>query len=275
MRGVASNVTTRRADFSVADNGTLAWRPGRAAEAQVTTFDRGGRSSLGPGISHGFSTPAMRLPSDVDWEGWEPGGRRLIGWRSGALVARDAAGGEVEELGTLAETVTKVFALSPDRTVTLGRVGGRVEWARVREMGEAHSWTPIVDVDESQVDASFSPDGGFVLYTTQPGGVYVQPFPGTGRRQRIDPKGVDPVWRGDGKEIVYVREDAVRSVVVSRSAVGLTLGEPQRLFGGLRLPPGYVAQSQTLAVSRDGSRIYFTQGVSQPASDVIHVMIER
>jgi hypothetical protein len=38
VRGVASQPGLARADFSVADNGTIAWRPGRAALAQVVAF---------------------------------------------------------------------------------------------------------------------------------------------------------------------------------------------------------------------------------------------
>jgi len=299
VRGVASNVNLSRADFSIADNGTLAWRPGRAAEAQVTAFDRRGNqlgTSGPPGAMDIVSvspaddsrlltaepfwlltageTARGSLPAGVTWVGWEPGGQRLVGRRDGALVARQVAGGELETIGAIAGAVSTFFAMSPDRTAVLGRVAGRVAWARVRDMADAGAWTPIFDVDESQVDATFSPDGSFVLYTAD-GGVYVQPFPGPGRRQLIDASGRDPVWRGDGKEILYVREDAVWSVAVSRSAGDVTLGTPERLFSGLRLPPGYVAESQPLAVSRDGSRIYFLQGVPQPAGDVIHVRIER
>src|SRR5437899_6498177 len=42
VRGVASQPGLMRADFSVAQDGTIAWRPGRAALAQVTVFDRKG-----------------------------------------------------------------------------------------------------------------------------------------------------------------------------------------------------------------------------------------
>src|SRR5207237_4459705 len=42
VRGVASQPGLMRADFSVAQDGTVAWRPGRAALAQVTGFVRKG-----------------------------------------------------------------------------------------------------------------------------------------------------------------------------------------------------------------------------------------
>ena len=43
IKEVASQPSLFRADFSVADNGTIAWRPGRAALSQLVTFDRQGR----------------------------------------------------------------------------------------------------------------------------------------------------------------------------------------------------------------------------------------
>lgn len=130
-------------------------------------------------------------------------------------------------------------------------------------MAFARAWTPMADTDESQVDASFSSDVHFVLSVSGTG-IYAQPFPGPGRRQLIAEDGVDPVWRGDGKEIVFVRSGAVWSVAVSTSGGALMPGAPQRLLGGVQPAPSAVAQSQSLAVSRDGSRFFLVQGVQQP-----------
>jgi len=44
-------------------------------------------------------------------------------------------------------------------------------------------------------------------------------------------------------------------------------------FGLLVLAPASVAQSQSLAVSRDGSRFDVVQAVKQPVGDVIHLKI--
>jgi len=53
----------------------------------------------------------------------------------------------------------------------------------------------------------------------------------------------------------------------------LTFGAPRKLFSGLRLPGGTVASSIPLAVSRDGSRIFWAQAIEQPESNVIHIKI--
>ncbi len=45
------------------------------------------------------------------------------------------------------------------------------------------------------------------------------------------------------------------------------------LFSGLRLPNGLNGSSHPLAVSQDGSRIYFVQAIEQPAnSNFINIL---
>lgn len=80
------------------------------------------------------------------------------------------------------------------------------------------------------------------------------------------------MWRKDGKEILYLDRDRVWSVRVNPSGGEVRASDPELLFpvrsleGGRRV--NGIAQ---LAVSRDGSRIYYQQPVEQPDSDVIHV----
>jgi Tol biopolymer transport system component len=53
-----------------------------------------------------------------------------------------------------------------------------------------------------------SPDGHWVAYMSRESGrqeIYVAPFPGPGRQTRVSPAGgLDPAWRADGREIVYL-----------------------------------------------------------------------
>ena len=302
-RGVASQPGLMRAEFSVARDGTVAWRPGQAALAQVIVFDRRGAviGAAGPPgpIESVFVSPTdnsrllvmgrdrwlvdvgqagrVALPGEVDWFNWSPDGARIMGsQRDGRLVSRlaDGAGG-IDSIGQLPQELSDPKMLSPDGKFLLARrpASGGAAWAPVPEIAAAAAWTPLVASDELHADLSFSPDGRFVLYDVFRGdGVYVQPFPGPGRRQLVDQKGIDAVWRGDGKEIVFTRDNAVWSVAVTTSGGSLVLGSPQRLFEGVRRAPGAVAQSQGLAVSRDGSRFFLVQGVEQPEADVIHVM---
>jgi serine/threonine protein kinase/WD40 repeat protein len=299
VRGVASQPGLMRADFSVAQDGTVAWRPGRAALSEVTVFDRKG-SVLGaagpPGaIETVFVSPSddsrllvtgteawlvnvgqsarVALPRDTQWFNWSPDGARVLGLSEGSsLVARPADSiSSIDRIGQLPQGSFYPRVLSPDGKFILGRLPhtGAARWVRLSDLA-AGVWTPLVGSDELLNDLSFSPDGRFVFYSGP--GIYVQPFPGPGRRQLIDERGIDPVWRGDGKEIVFVRDNAVWSVAVTGSAGTPTFGAPERLFEGVRRAPSAVGQSQGLAVSRDGSRFFLVQGLEQPDTNVIHVM---
>src|SRR6185503_16852882 len=103
ISGVGSQPALRRADFSVATNGTVAWRPGKAAMAQVTMLDRQGAllGAVGPAGSFDsvYLSPAdgsrllaaadssdwllnvsdrarVPLPHDTHWAAWTADGRR-------------------------------------------------------------------------------------------------------------------------------------------------------------------------------------------------------
>jgi serine/threonine protein kinase len=299
VRGVASQPGLMRADFSVAQDGTVAWRPGRAALSQVTVFDRKGSviGAAGPpgAIETVFVSPSddsrllvigaeawlvevgqsghLALPRDTQWFNWSPDGTRVLGLsEESSLVARlaDSVSG-IDQIARLPPGSFYPKVISPDGKFVLGRLPhtGAARWVRLSDLA-AGAWSPLVGSDELLNDLSFSPDGRFVFYSGL--GIYVQPFPGPGRRQLIDERGIDPVWRGDGKEIVFVRDNAVWSVAVTSSAGMPTFGPPERLFEGVRRAPSAVGQSQGLAVSRDGSRFFLVQGLEQPDTNVIHVM---
>jgi hypothetical protein len=103
--------------------------------------------------------------------------------------------------------------------------------------------------------------------------LFVQRFPGPDRRRKIASPGRYPEWRADGKEIVYVDADGVSSVSVARVGDDLQFGTPNRLFEAAFRPPAGVPlfTARWLAVSRDGSRIFYTQRIEQPEANIIHV----
>ena len=120
--------------------------------------------------------------------------------------------------------------------------------------------------------AAGSESGG--IYTG--GGIYVQPYPGRALRQQVTNRGNYPVWRKDGKEIVYLDEHQGRnhiwSVPVAVSGGDFSQKPASALFPA-RLPATTFGDLNFLAVSRDGSRFYIPQAVEQPDSDVIHVRL--
>jgi eukaryotic-like serine/threonine-protein kinase len=142
-----------------------------------------------------------------------------------------------------------------------------------------------VQTGETISHARFSPDGRWIVYTASSagggaggvysgGGTYVQPYPGPGLRQQLTSRGNYPVWRKDGREIVYLDEfqgqSYIWSVPVTAPGGEFRPGTPSPLFPA-RLPATTFGDLNFLAVSRDGSRFYIPQAVEQPESDVIHV----
>ena len=82
------------------------------------------------------------------------------------------------------------------------------------------------------------------------------------------------MWRKDGKEILYLDSDRIWSVRVDTSDNELHPSAPELLFAVRSLEGGRrVNGIAQLAVSRDGSRIFYQQPVEQPDSDVIHVRV--
>jgi hypothetical protein len=88
----------------------------------------------------------------------------------------------------------------------------------------------LVQTDELVGYAKFSPDTRWILYKAQPrdqrrGGIYVQPFPDPGLRKQIASatRALSPVWRADGKEILYYDDNHIWSVGVEKVWGGVAL----------------------------------------------------
>ena len=301
-QGVASqpSMTVHAADFSVARNGTVAWRPGTAAVSQVIVFDRQGNQLGATGPVGSFGTlvlspddrqalvwsertrlleigqpGSLTLPDEVVWFGWSTDKSKLIGIRDGALVVMSASGsGAVAVLRPYAGDLFRGLAdLSSDGKQLLGVNENIVEVTVEERPGET---APRVLVQNCArcFTPRFSPDGQWFVYGDRTSGendVYVQPLNGSSARRQIAASGRSAVWRRDGKEIVYLGPDGLMSVTVEKSGSELRFSAPVKLFSGLRIPAGSIAGDTPLAISRDGSRIFWLQGVEQPESNIIHV----
>jgi Tol biopolymer transport system component len=96
---------------------------------------------------------------------------------------------------------------------------------------------PIVETPFNETNAQFSPDGHWIAYQSDESGrveIYVQPFPGPGRRVRISGSGgVQARWRRDGKELFYLASDNRLMAVpiqVDPSGENIEPGTPVPLF---------------------------------------------
>lgn len=82
--------------------------------------------------------------------------------------------------------------------------------------------------------ARFAPDGRWIAYNDIESGrfqVFVVPFPPTGERWQISTSGgVQPEWRGDGRELFYLDPAGTLMAVDIRSLPSFEAGPPRRLF---------------------------------------------
>ena len=303
---VASSPSFGIAHFSVSRTGAVAWRPGTAGLSLVTIFDRQGKEVGTAGSPSVIQTLRLspdetRLLAGLNGTAWllepgQPGQQPLKQGDRETLWSRDGSAffdtvpwaGENQRVverpvagdGTVRELVKppglgRLEDISPDgKTVLFSRGALDTAVFSYRLDGTEKEPKSLVQSSETVSHARFSPDGQSIMYTVAQSGIYVQPFPGPGLRKQVTSRGNYPVWRKDGREIVYLDDDQgknyIWSVPVTGSGEEFRAGTPARLFPA-RLPATTYGDLNFLVVSRDGSRFFIPQAVEQPGSDVINV----
>ena len=107
-------------------------------------------------------------------------------------------------------------------------------WALDMESYEAKA---VLTGPSDQTYASLSPDGRYMAFSSDESGqeqIYVQSYPAAAGRwmvsgDKIAGRASQPRWRGDGKELYYVRGSALVAVPVATEG-GFTFGTPRFLF---------------------------------------------
>jgi dipeptidyl aminopeptidase/acylaminoacyl peptidase len=110
--------------------------------------------------------------------------------------------------------------------------------------------------------ARVSPDGRWLAYMSDESGrreIYVQPFPGGGRKWLISTDGGnEPVWSRDGRRLFYVNGDKMMAVDVTTQAA-FSAGSPRVLHEG-RFVSGWELTGTTgYDVATDGRRFLRVQ----------------
>jgi hypothetical protein len=306
IQGLASATMFGNAHFSVSSRGAVVWRPGKAARAQLTWFDRKGHilGLAGPVDSWGI----VQLSPDER--------------RTAALVGRAQVASlrilEIDKSSflTLPPSPNRILTFSclwlpgGDRILYIEREprktgaedllveqsasgGGIHDWGRAPDhylkslsadgkqlvvYSAGSSWivpfppdgsSPRVVTATGESEAVISPDGKWVAYRAQRE-VFVQPSTGLAPRRQISPSGGSwPIWRADGNELLYINPTDRRIYSVRVDLARGEFGPVTPLFQ-VRLP-SMINLSSILAVTRDGSRILFAQAVEQPEANLIHI----
>ena len=202
--------------------------PGPSGDPEVWILDlvRGVRSRLTPSAPYTFDRPV-----------WSPSGDRVVYScaKSGTwdLYVRHADGSGREE----------VLIESPVDKIAMDWKGDRIlYWRDNVESGGSSICTYDVSTGESVIvleypgnpEASFSPDGQYMIYDATESGrsqVIVQQIEGGARWQVSTDGGRLAHWSDDGSEIVYLDPHRrVMAVDVVHEDSGLRLGHPQELF---------------------------------------------
>jgi Tol biopolymer transport system component/predicted Ser/Thr protein kinase len=207
---------------------------------------------------------------------WTPDGKRLAyrsnkagGW---SLFWRPSDGSGSEERLTTSDKQQIPESFSPD--------------GQLLAIEETHSTTandiwvlhlsdykeqPFLQTPADEYAPQFSPDGRWLAYISDESGgaeVYVQPYPGPGRKWRISSGGgAGPRWNPNGRELFYQNGDKMMAVDVTTSP-SFSVGTPKMLF---------VVEAEDIAdwdVSPDGQRFLMIKPVEQQqAATQINVVL--
>ena len=164
-----------------------------------------------------------RIPLVADESGgslyspvWSPDGRQIayrnaVGKTTSLLVHSSDGSGE-ERNGGVRDDLISVRDWSADGrylAVEVTKFRGRANWENSLQVVEANGTGKAVLQIANAGDGKFSPDGHWLAYTDATGGeVYVTSFPGPGARIAVSSGGAGAArWRGDGRELFYIRDD--------------------------------------------------------------------
>jgi hypothetical protein len=124
---------------------------------------------------------------------------------------------------------------------------------------------PFRRTPRRELSARLSPDGRWVAYASDDTGdfaIYVEPFPGPGRRRQVSPAfGLWPWWNPRGGELFYQGRDRIVSVAMRE---GRVVGPEATVFHHTKDPNGLAGD---WTIGPDGRLLVIERAASQ-ASEI-------
>lgn len=178
------------------------------------------------------------------------------------ILERRADGSGTERVLLEDEFDKEVASITPDGRHLLYNVrrSGAPPTAWVLPLGE-NSAEPFPLAYPRAFFPQISPDGRWVTYMSAESGrqeVYVAPFPGPGRQTRVSPVGgLDPVWRADGRELLYLDGTSTVSAELAFDDDMVRVGAVRQLFPHIKAGPrkqhDVAPDGRILAVTRNST----------------------
>jgi Tol biopolymer transport system component len=133
---------------------------------------------------------------------------------------------------------------------------------------------PVLRTPFADGRGRFSPDGKWIAYGSSESGAnetYVRSFPSSGDRLQVSTQtGLDPVWRGDGRELFYIQGgNLVMAVGIQARPGGLQIDAPRELFSTSIVIP--VIDSR-YDVTADGQRFLVLERVGGNEAGTLTVL---
>jgi hypothetical protein len=137
---------------------------------------------------------------------------------------------------------------------------------------------PLSERDWVVSSAQLSPDGRFVVYSSNDSGrreVYVSPFPGMTSKWQVSSRGgEEPQWRRDGSELFYLSPTGELMAAKVKAAASFEASSPVSLFRVRRRQPGASFDLFSYDVSADGQRFLVATKVAETSSAPLSVVLD-
>ena len=195
---------------------------------------------------------------------WAPDGRRIAYHSSQtgivATYVKDLETGKEERVFDPAESVV-LDDWTPDGLLVLRTYGLAIFSLALAD----RKLRQLADTSSTEDQLQVSPDNRWIAFNSDESGtaweVYVARFPGfTEKRQLSVAGGVQPRWRGDGRELFYLSPDGTMMAVPFNPDGTPPKGAARALFKTSLNPPSF--QQSEYDVSADGERLL----ILEPAS---------